>query len=152
MRLPDEIVSAVYAHAEDDYPRECCGAIWLTEGPVGNAWEVMRCANAQDELHARDPQRFPRDARIAYAISPQELLAINRRADTPGERLAVLYHSHPDADAYFSAEDLYFAAPFGEPSYPDTLYMIVSVQAGQARRHGCFAWDAASETYVETRC
>ncbi len=152
MTLPPDMLAAVYAHGQDEYPFECCGAIWRVDGPAGQLWEAVRCTNAQNELHAREPDRFPRDARTAYTISARELLAIHRRAEEPGQNLVLLYHSHPDADAYFSCEDVAMAAPFGEPSYPGVAYLVVSVRGGQAVAHRCFAWDAAAGRYVEAGC
>lgn len=152
MILPPDIVAAIYAHAQDEYPYECCGAIWQVDGPAGQRWEVMRCTNEANDLHAADPHRFPRDARTAYMISGREVLAINRRLDVAGQRLAFLYHSHPDHDAYFSREDVAMAAPYGEPSYPDTLHLVVSVRQGRAVGHRCFAWDDSARRFVEAGC
>lgn len=150
MTLPPDILAAVYAHAEADYPNECCGAIWRVDGLAEHRWEAMRCTNDANALHAADPIRFPRTARTAYVISGREVLRINHRIEEPGQRLAFLYHSHPDHDAYFSAEDLAMAAPYGEPSYPDTVHLIVSVRQGRAVGHRCFAWDTAARRYVDT--
>ena len=149
LQLPNDVIAAIYDHARAEYPRECCGAVFSVERDGELAWDVVRCVNIQDRLHAQDPARFPRDARTAYAIDPQELWAINRRADEPGQRLAVLYHSHPDADAYFSQEDFAFAAPWGEPAYPGVVYLIVSVRRGAVAGHKLFGWDAPRATFTE---
>lgn len=150
--LPDTVLAAIYAHAVEEYPNECCGAVWLVGEAGASAWEVVRYTNVQDAMHARDPQRHPRTARTAYMIAPKELLALNRRMEEPGERLVILYHSHPDHDAYFSQEDLYFAAPMGEPGYPGTVYMVVSVRNGNARMHRCFAWSEAEKEFIDQAC
>jgi len=152
MMLPSDILAAVYAHAQEEYPFECCGAIWQVDDPAGPRWEALRCTNAQNELHAREPDRYPRDARTAYVISARELLAIHRRAEERGQRLAWLYHSHPDADAYFSDEDVAMAAPFDEPSYPGVAYLVVSVRGGRAVTDRCFDWATAACRYVESDC
>lgn len=152
MLLPAAVLEAVYRHAEADYPYECCGALWLVHDAQGERWEVMPCVNIQNELHAQDPRRFPRDARTAYTIAPRELLAINRRAEEDGQTLAVLYHSHPDHAAYFSQEDLAFAAPFGEPAYPGTTYMVISVRQGKVQGHRCFHWNETSSGYEDVTC
>ncbi|MFN8499804.1 MAG: M67 family metallopeptidase [Anaerolineae bacterium] len=150
--LPDEVRDAIYAHAHDDYPNECCGGVWRVGDGDGAAWEVARYTNVQDELHGRDPERYPRRARTAYTIAAKELLAINRRVEEPGQRLAILYHSHPDHDAYFSEEDVYFAAPLGEPGYPGTAYLVVSVRGGEVRGHRCFVWSDDQEQFIEQAC
>jgi [CysO sulfur-carrier protein]-S-L-cysteine hydrolase len=162
--MTEDILRQIFDHARAEYPNECCGAVWRVAGSAAvqaarqqdaggtGRWEVMRCTNIQNKLHAQDPQRYPRDARTAYTIHPKELLAINRRAEEPGQHLAILYHSHPDHDAYFSSEDVYFAAPFGEPAYPDTAYMVISVRQGEVRDHKCFVWDESRVRYVEGDC
>ncbi len=152
LSLPDDVRAAIYDHAAEEYPNECCGAVWLV-GDDGNAtWEVARYTNVQDDMHARDPQRYPRTARTAYLIAPKELLAINRRVEEPSQRLAMLYHSHPDHDAYFSEEDVYFAAPMGEPGYPGTVYLVVSVRGGNPQGHRCFGWSEDEGRFIEQAC
>ncbi|MFN8471438.1 MAG: M67 family metallopeptidase [Anaerolineae bacterium] len=150
--LPDGVREAIYAHAREDYPNECCGAVWLVGDEGSLTWEVVRCTNVQDEMHARDPEHFPRTARTAYTIAAKELLAINRRAEEPGQRLAILYHSHPDHDAYFSDEDVYFAAPLGEPGYPGTSYLVVSVRGGEVQGHRCFGWSDDKGQFIDQAC
>ena len=69
---------------------------------------------------------------------------------SPGCALAAFYHSHPDHAAYFSEEDVRQATPFGEPSYPDALQIVLSVVDREVLDAKAFAWSAALETYVET--
>lgn len=152
MILSPDILATIFAHAAADYPNECCGAVWRVTEDGGERWEATRQTNVQNRLHAEDPRRYPRDARTAYTIDPKELLRMNRRAEEPGQHLALLYHSHPDHDAYFSKEDVAFAAPFGEPAYPGTAYLVVSVREGKVMDHKCFVWDTAQERYVEGEC
>jgi proteasome lid subunit RPN8/RPN11 len=63
--------------------------------------------------------------------------------------LAAFYHSHPDHDAYFSAEDIAQATPFGEPSYPEALQIVLSVYGQEVRSVRAFAWSPAASSYVE---
>jgi molybdopterin converting factor small subunit len=58
---------AIRAQAKEEYPFESCGVILA----LGDQRRLLRCRNAQNELHARDPQRYPRDARTAYYIDPR---------------------------------------------------------------------------------
>ena len=71
-------------------------------------------------------------------------------ADEQGCRLVAFYHSHPDHDAYFSAEDTAQATPFGEPSYPGALQVVVSVRERSVREIKAFAWSDQASAYVET--
>lgn len=147
-RLIDrEAMARVRDHAEQDYPNECCGLlVRLADGST----RVVKVRNVQDEMHAKDPDRYPRTARTAYAGHPSDLRAGLELADEPGCALVAFYHSHPDHDAYFSAEDTAQATPFGEPSYPDALQVVVSVRSGRAATVKAFAWSPADESYVDT--
>jgi proteasome lid subunit RPN8/RPN11 len=59
----DEL-AAIHAQAVREYPHESCGLI-LTRG---GERRVIPCRNIQEELHAQDPARHPRDARRYYMI------------------------------------------------------------------------------------
>jgi len=137
----------VLLHCEEEYPNECCGlVVSLADGSAA----VLRVRNVQDEMHAKDPTQYPRTARTAYSGHPADLRRGLEVAEEPGCALFAFYHSHPDHDAYFSAEDTAQATPFGEPSYPDALQVVVSVRKGRAGTVKVFAWSPAEGAYVET--
>jgi proteasome lid subunit RPN8/RPN11 len=148
MILTPEELGRVRAQAEAEYPSECCGVV-LTRDAAASDRLLMRCRNIQDELHAKDPARHPRDSRTAYFIDPQDLLAIGR-LEGQGYRVATIYHSHVDTGAYFSATDRQNALINGEPSYPDAVYVVVSVVGGRAAEAAAFVWDAAERDFVPT--
>jgi adenylyltransferase/sulfurtransferase len=133
-------------HAEDEYPEECCGVIFSN----GSSDRVQRLTNHQNQLHALDPQTYPRTAAIAYAMDPRELEAAIDEAQRNGAKLIAFYHSHPDADAYFSAEDKAFAIPFGEPTFPNTLQIVVSVYNRTVKVIRAFAWSEDRQDFIET--
>jgi proteasome lid subunit RPN8/RPN11 len=143
--LGAQILDDLKAHARASYPDECCGAV--IEAP-GGTQRVLRMRNVQDEMHARDPHHYPRTARTAYVPHSADLKAVYDLVDRGGHRLAAFYHSHPDHDAYFSAEDVAQATPFGEPSYPDALQIVVSVYGQEVRAVRAFAWSPAASSYV----
>jgi proteasome lid subunit RPN8/RPN11 len=136
----------IEAHARETYPRECCGAVVAAPGADP---AVLRFRNIQDEMHASDPRNFPRDARIAYYPHPADLMAALALADEPRGRIVAFYHSHPDHGAYFSQEDVAQATPFGEPSYPGALQIVVSVYGAEVRDVKAFRWSDAVSAYVE---
>ena len=108
---------------------------------------LLPCRNIQDELHASDPVRHPRDSRTAYFIDPKDLLTIGRR-EGQGYGVAVIYHSHIDAGAYFSATDKRNALVNDEPAYPDTVYVVLSVVKGKVVDAGAFVWDVTARDFV----
>ena len=146
VELGDKAFASMTAHARETYPEECCGVV------LGNdrGDETHRLANIQNQLHGADPEIFPRDARTAYTLDPKELEAILGEVGHRNLVFRALYHSHPDHDAYFSAEDKACATPFGEPTYPQTAQIVISVMGGNVGRVAVYAWNPDSEDFIET--
>jgi proteasome lid subunit RPN8/RPN11 len=140
-------MDAIVAQAEREFPFECCGFI-IGDGAVE---EVRPIANIQNAMHAKDPAGFPRDARTAFLMEPKEHLAVMNDVDRRKLALRVVYHSHPDHDAYFSATDRAQACSFdpAEPDYPDTIYIVLSIRAGKFARAAAFAWDSEKQEFAE---
>jgi proteasome lid subunit RPN8/RPN11 len=139
---PEEL-DAIRRQAIEEYPHEACGVIVAR----GAERRLVRCRNAQNELHARDPVRHPRDARTAYYIDPADLLRIGR-LEADGFAVAVIYHSHVDAGAYFSDTDKRQALIGDEPAYPGATYLVASVVSGRVESVAAFRWDAARGDFV----
>ena len=70
-------------------------------------------------------------------------------AERNGAKLKAFYHSHPNHDAYFSAEDKAFASPFGEPTFPGTAQIVVAIYDGAVKEVGAFAWSDQEEDFVK---
>lgn len=134
---------AIEQQAIAEYPYEACGVIMTR----GRERRLLRCRNAQNELHARDPHRFPRDGRTAYRIDDADRLRMIR-LEQDGWSVAVIYHSHVDAGAYFSATDRQQALLHGEPLYPDVTYLVVSVVDRRVAGAAAFRWDPAARDFV----
>jgi [CysO sulfur-carrier protein]-S-L-cysteine hydrolase len=145
MKLTQEAWNEISRHAQETFPEECCGVIFS----AGESDLAHRLRNMQNKLHALDPQTFPRTAEIAYAMDPLELEAAIQKAQSKGQELKAFYHSHPNHDAYFSAEDKAFASPFGEPTYPDATQIVISVYNRAVKIIRAFAWSAAQNDFVE---
>ena len=144
MILTPKELDAIKRHAVEEYPRESCGVILERAG----LRRLLRCRNIQDALHAKDPARHPRDARTAYYIDPQDLLMMGR-LESEGFQVAVIYHSHVDAQergggtgAYFSESDRQQALLGGEPMYPRATYVVTSVVGGRVEAVAAFRWRA----------
>ncbi|NOT55397.1 MAG: M67 family metallopeptidase [Deltaproteobacteria bacterium] len=136
---------ALCRHAQETFPEECCGAILTST----NGDEVRRITNVQNALHAKDPQTYPRDATIAYVMESKELLAVLKEADSGRATLKAFYHSHPNHDAYFSAEDKRQAMFGDEPSYPDTVYLVISIHDREVKALRAYAWNEPMKDFVE---
>jgi proteasome lid subunit RPN8/RPN11 len=123
-----DLQSQIDAECALRYPQEACGL--LLQAPDG----TVRCVvapNLQDRYHALDPALYVRTARTAYKLN-ERLIS---KAGEAGESLLAIWHSHCDAGAYFSAEDVRSAAPDGQPAYPNVAYLVVSVMGGQVAAH-----------------
>ncbi|HWP24052.1 MAG TPA: M67 family metallopeptidase [Candidatus Binatia bacterium] len=145
IRLSQSAWDEISGHAREAFPEECCGIV-LADGAAD---EVRRLSNIQNKLHALDPQTYPRTAAIAYAMDPLELDRVLRESETRGRKLKAFYHSHPDHDAYFSAEDKAFACPFGEPTYPEAAQIVVSIYNRAVKIIRAFAWSEKDGDFVE---
>ena len=145
VELTEGAWNEIAKHARDEFPEECCG-ILLTDGATE---QVHRLENIQNKLHALDPETYPRTAVIAYAMDPKELELVIDNASRSGARLKAFYHSHPDHDAYFSAEDKAFASPFGEPTFPNAAQIVVSIYDREVKRMGAFVWSDDKNDFVE---
>ena len=132
-------------HSQEAFPEECCGLVFSD----GRTDRVQRVENIQNKLHALDPLTYPRTAVIAYAMDPQELEAILQHEQSTGAKLKAFYHSHPQHEAYFWAEDKAFATPFGEPTFPEAAQIVVSVFDGAIKDAKAFAWSEAAKDFVE---
>ncbi|QRK06953.1 M67 family metallopeptidase [Archangium violaceum] len=124
--LPEDL-SEVARHLESSYPREGCGVLLRAgrEGP----WRVRPLGNA----HATP--------RTAYAFEPREWLAVLLEAESRGEHVACVFHSHVDSSADFSDEDRHQAAPDGHPLLPGVSYLVMAVHSGCVRDTRIFWWE-----------
>jgi proteasome lid subunit RPN8/RPN11 len=142
--ISEEVINGIYKHAIEEYPNECCGIV--TGGSEGET--LHKCKNIQNELHAEDPERHPRDSRTAYAIDRKEADRIYTEAAGKGEKVIAFYHSHIDCDAYFSDTDIAAQTVFGEPEFPEAIHIVVSVMAGNIAGIKCFRWDTEKEKFI----
>ena len=144
IRLAEKAIKDIRGHAEEEYPRECCGVI--TGDNVTHY--VHKCINRQDELHARDPDAHPRTSREAYAIDRGDVESIFRNALQKGEEVIAFYHSHIDCGAYFSPMDKEVQTVFGEPEFPDALHVVLAVFEGKVRELKGFIWNKDLQDFV----
>jgi proteasome lid subunit RPN8/RPN11 len=143
--LTETAWAEISRHAADAFPEECCGVIL----EYGGREQVRRFKNIQNQLRALDPETYPRDATIAYAMDPKELESTIDEAARAGGKIKAFYHSHPGHEAYFSAEDKAFAMPFGEPNFPDTVQIVISIYDRAVKRLAAYAWVETKKDFVE---
>lgn len=114
-------LKTMFKHGAEHYPHECCGLVF-SDGTVHQA------TNIQQYLHEQSPEIYGRGAATGYAFSITDNQLLNSSFDSPNPAL-VIYHSHPDVGAYFSAEDKSKALFYGEPIFP-VSYLVLDIRKG----------------------
>src|SRR5918911_599827 len=100
-------------HAERTYPNECCGAMLGHSSPGKKVvTEAVALENTWDGAQGD-----------RYQVRPEDLLAAEKSARKQGLDLIGIFHSHPDADAYFSDTDL-------KNSCPWYSFVVLSIRNG----------------------
>jgi proteasome lid subunit RPN8/RPN11 len=114
--LNQNIVDAITAHAERDYPHECGGMLIgrFAEGKK-TVTETFPLENAREKEARHD----------RILILPKDVLRAERYARDKGLDVVGYYHSHPDDTAFPSQYDLDHALPVWS-------YIIASVVDGKA--------------------
>jgi proteasome lid subunit RPN8/RPN11 len=110
VKISQELVDEMIAHAREDVPNECCGMIG---GRDGVATRVVRVKNA-----AASPLR--------YEMEPQEMFEAYTALEAEGALLGI-YHSHTKSAAYPSQTDVNQGQ-----NWPDQVYVIVSLADADA--------------------
>lgn len=145
--MPRALLERAFAEARKAFPYECCG--WMT-GPrddEGRVDAVRPCANQQ--AAGDHPTAADRSAETAYVIAGDDLLAFNKAFDSEAPP-RVIYHSHPNGRAYFSATDHEVAtSPWGDgPAYP-VQQLVVGIDESRVTEVALFAWSDADGGFVE---
>ncbi len=156
LSIPESFLESIRLQAIREYPAECCGLLLGNAGTEALT-RVFPCRNAQDLFHRTAPKDYPRTSRTAYLLHPEDLMRINAQLAKTTERIAAIYHSHIDKDAYFSEKDFqdatYEENKRIEPSYPSTAYLVLSVKkmdgAIQVADQKLFCWDTGKRRFEE---
>jgi proteasome lid subunit RPN8/RPN11 len=106
MRIAQDLLDEIVAHARVEAPNECCG---LVAGRDGRAIAIHRARNSFESP-------------LRYEIHPQDQLRIMTAIEEGGEDVAGIYHSHTRSEAYPSQTDINLAR-----NWPDPIYLICSV-------------------------
>ena len=87
--------------------------------------------------HRGDSVAYPRDSREAFYMAEVDFLKARSEAESRGEFITAVYHSHVGAGAYFSEMDQEFAEKPFFP-VPDAAHIIVAVWDRKVARVGIF--------------
>lgn len=108
--IPEAMAADMVAHAQAEYPSECCGVIG---GDDSGAKQLFRLRNV-------DP-----DPVMRYAADPKELKQATDRIYEADWEIVCIYHSHTHSPAFPSPTDVERAL------YPEAVYALVTLQDRQ---------------------
>lgn len=150
--IPPAVAQVMQDQAFASYPGECCGLLFArADGGSGEtASRAVPLENLADRFHAMDPAEYPRTSRDAFMVNEAKMGKVVREAEAAGERWIAFYHSHIDCGAYFSAEDKKFAAPEGQPVYPQLYQVVIETRAERIVEARTFRWDGKDFAHVAT--
>ncbi len=135
------------AYAADE---ESCGFL---VGPAAEARRVdgiVPMVNRANALHRLDPEQYPRTGRTYFDIDSMKFQGAIAKGEAAGRPVKILYHSHLDVGAYFSATDAEVAKMGqGEPPW-DLAYLVTSVRGGRVDDRKLFVWDPHGGAFVES--
>ena len=120
LRLTRAQYEQVVAHCFDGFPDEACGLLagpLADDEPTGEVTAVYPCENA---AHS---------ARV-YRVGGRDLVRATLDANSRGEEIVAVWHSHTHTDAYPSPTDVAQAVEAQKLERP-WLYPIVSLKYGE---------------------
>jgi len=118
LQLAEGQERTIRAHGCAAFPNECCGFLLGRDEP--DARRILDLAEAPNDREAAEQYH-------RFSISPRQFMQATREARRRQMDVVGFYHSHPDAPARPSQYDL-------DHAWPVYSYVIVSVEAGEAKR------------------
>ena len=108
MILPNRTAVAIFAHARQANPYECCGLVGGT--PNGQAQSVYELRNVAER------------PTVSYEAAPEDLFCAQREMRQRNEQLLAIYHSHPrSVEPRPSETDVRLAF------YPSAIHLIIGL-------------------------
>jgi proteasome lid subunit RPN8/RPN11 len=135
LKIPQQILDAMIAHARELDPFECCGLLAGANGTVSRHYRITntvakdaRAVEVFDSANVKQLGLLPDAAKaeVAYFMDPKEMLAAFKDMRQRNLELTAIYHSHTHSPAYPSATDV------GLAYYPDAAYLIISLEQKSA--------------------
>jgi len=106
VKIPKTLFEEMLAHAREERPYEACGILAGQNSAVSHIYRVKNADPNPD---------------IRYLMDNREQLWVQKNMRHNELELAVIYHSHPQSEAYPSATDIKLAF------YPEAAYVIISL-------------------------
>ncbi|WP_167759080.1 EamA family transporter [Blastococcus sp. TF02A_35] len=139
--VSEGVLAGACAAAERAFPKEACG-FGLVSG------ELRAVANMADESVGPEEVPWHRSGETGYVMAPADVRYLEDSLDGPAP-VDLIYHSHPNGAAYFSAEDLRHAVFEGRPVFPGVRHLVVGVTSDGVQEAALF--DLSDGTARELR-
>lgn len=123
------------SHAVQSDPEECCGLIVGSD--AGHFRRVHRFDNEMTRRRQTEPRSYPRDNRSGFYMNPIQVENVRRQAESDGEKVTAVYHSHVGAGAYLSTLDLEHAEHELSP-FPEADWIVLDVFERNVRQIALF--------------
>ena len=144
-RVPGRVMNELCNHALESQPEECCGLV--TGTAVERYANAYRCRNEMTARHLAEPEVYPRDGKHAFLMNELDYFKAQQDAESRGEVVTAVYHSHVGAGAYFSEMDQEFANAAFFP-FPQASHIVLSVWEHSVSGAGIFERDIATGRFV----
>ena len=117
LRLTHAQYETVVSHCFDDFPDEACG---LLAGPMDSS-----SAAGTGEVTAAYPCKNADQSARTYTVDSRDYLRAMRDAESRGDEIIGVWHSHTHTDAYPSDTDVRQAME------PNWIYVLVSLKQAE---------------------
>lgn len=126
MIIPGTVLAEIHGLLEAAYPHEGCGLL------IGESAQEVQVRYQRPTANRRERSAAAR----RYLITPQDVQAAGREAESAGMDILGVYHSHPDV----APEPSVFDREYAWPWYHYLIVSVVGGSAGHAR-----AWQLADD-------
>ncbi|MBI1746003.1 MAG: M67 family metallopeptidase [Acidobacteria bacterium] len=125
-------IEAIYRHAQESYPNECCG---ILTGVAHRPRRVMGVHRGEN---------IALDKSIRYQLNPLDQLKVLKLCDQQNLEIIGYYHSHTDGPSLPSQTD-------AENAWPNYSYLIVSVVRGAIAKVASWVFNSSLLKFEEER-
>jgi [CysO sulfur-carrier protein]-S-L-cysteine hydrolase len=146
------VLDRVDEEARTSYARdeESCGFLIGPAAEPRRLDGIVPMVNRANMLHRLDPEQYPRTGRTYFDVDSMKFESAIARQAAADRPVKVLYHSHLDVGAYFSATDAEVAKMGqGQPPW-DLAYLVTSIRNGRVDERKLFVWNPSTASFEDS--